>query len=240
MLNGRVYMELEKHQYSKSLLFTKEEKTCMNMSSQTCVSHDFLQRDLSKAAMNLVNKKMTLRKMAMHTYRGKKVNLLLDAFSIIKRYSMLIEGVEQIRDEGTKSISRGLRFIDAILEVSGIKIPVDAMQYVDKELGKDAWKSKSTIAIEIIEQLKDKFNMGIVFADAHFATKEFIGYLNSQQMNYLMRFPSNRKVLIGGNEKRIDEALKLKGNAKSKRIKGSFNGVLCYFYVVKHDNGRLM
>lgn len=186
-----------------------------------------------------------LRSEAIAMLIGATTYLIFDDSWISKLFANSIEGLDNGFDGSTGRPSFGMPMITAMLTDGNINMPINAAPYVTKNLSEGFYKSKSKIAIEILQELiialgieKVKKLISMVLADAHYATREMLSFLQENQISFLMKIPSNRKVVINGVEGPLRKIFRLKKNYKTKEVTGLLDGKKCYFYAIKTIHGN--
>ncbi|MFA6263771.1 MAG: transposase [Candidatus Babeliales bacterium] len=231
------YQKTNTPQYVEALLLCPEKKVCTNLSDTINRSHDSVQRELACAAAKQEDATQSLRTLALNELNADETDLIHDDTQLTKLYSKLIEGLDVGFDGSLGRAALGLKVVTSLLTDRHINIPIEAIPFVSKELAQASYRTKSDIAIEVTKQVIKHFRIKRVLADAHFATKCMLTFLNNEQINYLMKIPRSRVVAIDGIEGQLKNVLRLKKNNRVKMAKGTFKEIECYFYVIKIYNG---
>lgn len=222
--------------YVEGLLLCQKRKVCTNLAESVGTSHDILYREMGDLSATEETKEI-LYDTALKKLNPENTFLIFDDVKLSKIYAKEMEGLEVGYDGSTGQKLLGLNMITSLLTDQVHHIPIDAAPYVGKELSGLHYKTKSAIAKTIAECTIARFKIKRVLGDAHYATKEFITWLYNLQIAYLMKIPRNRVVTIGDQEGQLKDILRLKKNSHSACAQGSFQGIPCYFYVVKIKNG---
>jgi hypothetical protein len=99
------------------------------------------------------------------------------------------------------------------------------------------YKSKSELAHAIYSQMIKLFDIDIVLADAHYATKYLLSILYDAVQQFLMRFTCSRIVQIGKANGQLRKIFRLRRNEHIRMIQGVFDGKSLCFYVVRLKTG---
>ncbi len=220
--------------YVNAILAATERKTCPNLAKAVNVSHDSIFRSLEQSD----NRCSDLIQLAKDTFGDTEVEMKIDDTRLEKQYAELIEGADEGYDGSSHRPCMGLQIITAMLANAVVKIPIEASAYITKWLSGSPHLTKSDIAINIVNKFMYIFNISRIVADAHYATYDFISFLQQKCLSFLMKLPRNRNVTINGTLGQIQDLLKIKKNERAKCQRGLFEGLPCYFYVVKVDKAK--
>ena len=237
MYTAQSYQEFSGHQYVDALLHCSGKKVCTNLADTMNTSHDSIYHsfyDPIKQAKATID---TLKTIAVGNLNNDDTYLIFDDTQITKWHAKKIEGVETSFDGSIGVPAPGITFVTALLTDTVTDIPINAAPFFSKELVQDHYKTKSEIAIDITCDVVKSFNIKRILGDAHYATKQTLFFLNSQQLPHLMKMPRNRVVTIDGMHGQLQKVFRLKKNSHMQSIKGTFHGIDCYFYVIKIKDG---
>lgn len=227
------YQKLGAGQYVEALLHCSDKKVCTNLAESMNVSHDSMYRTFDNPIKTTNELLCELKNISLRTLDIDELHLIFDDTQITKLYAQQIEGLEIGFDGSLGMATMGIKMVTALLTDRKLNIPVDAIPYVSKELAQGSYKTKSEIAISITKLIVETFKIKRILGDAHYATKQTIGFLNEQQLSYLMKIPCNRVVTINGLTGQLKHVFRLKKNAQVKSVQGTFNGIECFFYAIK-------
>lgn len=235
---NRAYHEQTISQYAQALLETRDKKTYPNIAKTLNRSHDEIYRFIDNASqsIDLIQEKLVFLAKTELT-EGATYFLGDDSF-FEKMFSNEIEGVELGFDGSTKQILKGMRFVTALLTDAIKKIPIYADIVVSKLLGGAHYKSKSDILREIFLWTVKKIKIDRVIADAHYISAVFFQEIIDLGSNFLMKISRSRRVTINRKTGQLRNLLKLEKNSHSKTMAGEFQGVWCFFHVVKIDKNK--
>lgn len=231
------YQKTNTPQYVKALLLCPEKKVCTNLSDTLNRSHDSVQRSFACAAAKQEDATQLLRAVALNELNANETYLIHDDTQLTKLYAKAIEGLDVGFDGSLGRAALGLKVVTSLLTDRHINIPIEAIPFVSKDLAQASYRTKSDIAIDVTKHVIKHFKIKRLLADAHFATTCMIDFLHAYQINYLMKIPRSRVVTIDGITGQLKNILRLKKNNRVKSAKGIFNGIECYFYVIKIYNG---
>lgn len=220
-------------QYVEGLLTCGERKVCTNIANVMSTSHDEVYKNFEEAIENQDQTIRDLEKLALEHLNQKQIMAIFDDSRNTKLYAKEIEGLNVGFDGSTKKIMLGFTIVNALLTDGNIDIPVNCMQYVNKELAQGSYMTKGEIAIAIIAELIKTFTLQRILADAHYATEKVFKFLCRLSLSFLMKMPRNRKVTVNGKTDQLQNILKLKKNQRTAYIKAEIYGISLYFYVIK-------
>lgn len=225
--------------YVSGLLCCDKRKVCTNLGEALNESHDKLYREICNFSETEETQK-TLYEIASAKLDQENTYLIFDDVKLAKIHAKEIEGLEVGFDGSSKQNLLGLNMVTSLLTDKIYHIPVNAVPYIGKALSGLYYKTKSAIAKIITECTAVQFKIKRILCDAHYATIEFIKWLHDAQIAYLMKIPRNRVVTIGNKTGQLKDILRLKKNNRSAYAYGSFQGIPCYFYVIKIKDGSTM
>lgn len=236
MLSNKGYQNFSLPQYSEALIKCNDKKVCTNLAEALNKSHDSILREFEKE-LESKNTKESLKNLALSHLDKESTNLIIDDSLLAKIYAEKIEGIEVSFDGSEGRPNLGLRMLTALLVDDKLKIPIDAVPYASKQLTQTSYKSKSMIAIEIIQYVLKFIPIKRFLADAHFSTKEMLVFLNQEDINFLMKISRARKVKVGSKEGQLKTIFRLRKNEHFRVTIGILDGIQYYFYVIKNIYG---
>jgi hypothetical protein len=231
------YQNLKTGQYVEALLKCSGKKVCTKLAKSINMSHDLIYRSFNKPITKTKEVLNELKRMALRSLNQDELHLIFDDTQITKLYAKEIEGLAMGFDGSLGMSTMGIKMVTALLTDRKHNIPIDAIPFISKEFAQSNYKTKSEIAIGITRLLINVFKFRRILGDAHYATKQMLHFLNDGQLNYLMKIPCNRVVTIGKSTGQLKRIFRLKKNAHVQSIKGTFDGIKCYFYIVKVKDG---
>lgn len=234
------YQEFSGHQYVDALLHCSGKKVCTNLADTMNTSHDSIYRNFENPIQQTDTTIDVLKNLAMNNLNNDNIYLIFDDTQITKWHAKKIEGLEVNFDGSIGVPAPGITVVTSLLTDTIIDIPIDAKPFFSKELVQAHYKTKSEIAIDITCDVVKSFNIKRILGDAHYATKQNLGFLHSRQLPYLMKIPRNRVVTIDGIHGQLQRIFRLKKNSHMQSIKGTFHGIDCYFYVIKIKDGTII
>lgn len=230
------YQKTETPQYVQALLKCSEKKVCTNLSDVICTSHDTIYREIEKQCTT--NKTQTaLEEIAHDNLNQEETYLIHDDTQLTKIYAKSIEGLDVGFDGSLGRAALGLKVITSLLTDTHVSVPIEAVPYISKELAQATYKSKCEIAIAVTKHVVADFKIKRMLADAHFSAMPMLSFLHEELINYLMKITRSKVVTIDGVTGQLKNILRLKKNNRMKAAKGIINGLECWFYVIKIQNG---
>lgn len=224
--------------YSKSLLSTESHKTCTSLARNINKSHDALYKNFRDPVANKESIRDELVKLAQTELSGERTYLIFDDSQLSKPHAKEIEGLDIGFDGSTGRTELGLQMVSALLSNGNIKIPIDMEPYISKLVAGNHFKTKSELAANIFLHLVELFEIDLLLADAHYATKQFLSLLYKHGQQFLMKFACNRIVIIGKTMGQLKKIFRLRRNEHIRVTQGTFNGISYYFYIVKIKQGK--
>lgn len=237
MRTTQLYQEGKSGQYVEALLKCKEKKVCTNLANTMDVSHDSMYRVFENPIDSVEDIRNKIKVLAQTNLNSEEIYLIVDDTHIAKMHAKQIEGVEMGYSGSLGAPAMGIKMMTALLTDGNIKIPIDTIPFVSRELAQSSYKTKSDMAIDIFHRVIQFFKIKLFLGDAHFATQQVITTLSAEKQAFLMKIPRNRKVTINGVTGQLQKILRLKRNSRIFAVRGLFGGVVCYFYVAKIENG---
>lgn len=233
------YQNLKTGQYVEALLKCSDKKVCTNLARTMNTSHDSIYRSFDNPTEDTSETLEELKWLSRTSLNQDEVYLIFDDTQITKLYAKEIEGLDIGFDGSLGMPTMGIKMVTALLTDRKQNIPIDVIPYISKDLAQSCYKTKSEIAIGITNLLLEDFKFKLILGDAHYATKQMLHFLNDKQLSYLMKIPCNRVVTIGKSTGQLKHIFRLKKNSHVQSLKGYFDGIECYFYVVKIKNGTI-
>ena len=231
MILAKTFEYGKQYLYSLAILTTIERKTCTNLSKYSGSSHDRLYRELNIDS-ELPYKK-TLREVAQKKLRADQTYLIIDDSRINKDFAHYIEGLSEDLDGSSGRITKGLQMVTSMLTDLRFNIPILLEPLLNKWICPEKYKKKSEVAWQIISKITSDFDIKMVLADAHYATKDLLDKLQRHFISFLMKIPRNRKVTINHQYRQLQEILRLRRNERVRCEQGFYNNLPYWFYVVK-------
>jgi hypothetical protein len=237
MLMTQSYQKLDQPQYVEALVFCQKRKVCTNLAKELNESHDSLYYEFKKASDKPEETIANLECIAQDVLDLQNSFLIFDDSQLSKMYAQNMEGLETGYDGSTHRPCLGIKMLNMMLADKDFKISINAVPFVSKALAGDDCKSKSQIAVELADDLRKRIPFHRMLADAHFSTKDSIKSLSLLKISYLMKISNNKKVSIKEDYGQLKKIFRLKRNQRVASVKGYFDGIECYFYAVKIENG---
>jgi hypothetical protein len=227
--------------YTLGLIRTPDRKSLTNIAATLAVAHDKLQRILCWGVQGLPVFPY-LQESLIHYY-SKKSNLkgflLIDETIIPKVFSRVIEGAYKIYNTVTCRKETALCIAVIAWSNGTITIPIRFAFVHSKKGAPQLYKTKSKVAIELIEAVRSIVPFAYILADGAYSTREMLEYLSAQDLPAIIKARSNY-VVTDQYGRRLAlknlPLLKLLRNKRSKRIRATWYGMKLYFSVHKRKN----
>ena len=235
--------------YIQGLLLHDGRKNCAAMARKMNVSEKRLRKQLDNSEVKIKSIQSNLKSIANETKFIKGLTVFaVDGTSLVKAFAEKIQNLSIDYDGVIRRPARCLSLMVGALISDGNVIPVDCRFWKNatkkigvnksktkknkkkKKLNKN-YKTKIMLAIELIHAWKDLIKFNYLAMDGAFASEKMIKFIESQKLQYSMRIPRSRRVIIDGNELALRDQplLKLVRNERCKSAKGSYKGYTCTF-----------
>lgn len=206
--------------YTDYLLCSNSYTTATGMASLLSIKHDTITQHLSK---DLFDSKFLWSYSKPYiqelTQSNEMVVLSFDDSIEKKQYTDSSELVFWHYDHVFKRSVKGVNFLTALIEVSGMRLPC-AVEFVkknmwvtDEKTGKQkrkASKTKNELFREMIRACADKCRFDYVLADSWFSSVENMQALKGElNLNFIFALKSNRKVALSKANKQNKEYINI-------------------------------
>ena len=228
-----VLQEINIPKYSQALLCTESHKTCLNLAESLNQTHDILYQSFRSPIASKEEIRSHLIALAQKELTGDKTYLIFDDSQLSKPYAKDIEGLDVGFDGSSGRPELGIQMITALITDLQIKLPIDLIPYISKQIAGRLFKTKSDLAADIFLFLHKIFVFDLLIADAHYSTKFFLTFLSNVGQAFLMKFTCSRIVTIGTKTEQLRRVLRLRKNEHFRSAKGLFDGHSYYFYAIK-------
>jgi len=229
--------------YLHGLLLHDKRKTCTSMARNMQVSPKKLYKAFKDTKPKVAVIREDLRNIANKVpSMGEKRVLAIDGTMIRKAFAEKIQNMSFDYDGVLRRATRGLSIMVASLLIGGNVLPLDFAYWLNpkkkykKRTKQDPnYKTKITLAMELIIALKNFIDFDFLALDGAFASAQMIGFFEAENLKYTMRIARSRKVLINGILMKLCEhpALKLVRNERCKTAAGFYKGYACFFTASK-------
>ncbi|MBA3752218.1 transposase, partial [Candidatus Dependentiae bacterium] len=165
---------------------------------------------------------------------------VIDDSVVGKQFSKSIEGTSEVFDTITNKSCLGLSLITLAWTNGSETIPIVYALWYNKDVAKEQYKTKITLAQELILSIPSSINaQGLIF-DGLYATKEMMDFLGKKNIRFVARAATNRVVESEGIKRALKQhpALKLHRNEHSRTIKAEWHGLMLYYTVEKRKDKK--
>ncbi len=221
--------------YTIGLILSVEKKTCVQMGKMLGLAHDVMYRYLAKAGPFLPFFPNVMTRVVNHYSKQKEGHLIVDDTVLSKIFSKSIQGVDFIYNTITGRTERGFCLVVLAWTNGEITIPINFRLWFNKSIYPNG-KSKTELAISLVEKFHKKINFKALLADGLYSTKAFLEFLCTKNINFLMKIHRNRMVT---NKEGVREqlqrhpVLKLMRNQRTKTLRGTWSELNLFFNVIK-------
>lgn len=220
--------------YVFSIIRTKGSKNCSSMAQEVNCSSKKLYKFYEDASSNSeIIKSSLIKKVDKHARNSRRKVLIIDPSSLAKRFAKKTESLAYDFDVIIKKTAQCLSFVAAAWTNGKITIPLDLLFWRnEKSIGPENYKKKSELAMDLVLRLKGLVEFDYVALDGAFASLFMIDFFTTKNINFIMRMPRNRVIIIKNGMKaqlQNHPALKLVRNERCKTILACYKGHWCYF-----------
>ncbi len=198
--------------YTDYLISSNRCTTATGMASLVEVSHDKITRELSKG---IYDSKFLWKQAKTYiqemTSSQETVFLSFDDCIQEKQYTDESELICWHYDHVSGKSVKGVNFLNALVEVSGMRIPCGVefikkpLWVVDSKTGKEKRKSsvtKNELFRKMARECNGKFRFDYILADSWFSSVENMKCIKKElDSNFIMALKSNRKVALSREDK---------------------------------------
>lgn len=225
--------------YFMGLLTTEGKKTCTRMADQLSVSHDLINRSLNDASFSYHEQQLLFIELVNLIATPENPGHLCGDDTCMRRHSAKMQGVSYMHSGVDNKIVKGQSPVILAWSNSEVIIPIAWDFWLSKD-STSTYRSKPQIMQELIAQVNGKVPFKYVLLDGLYQSEAMMEYLDSQKINFEMRFPKNRKVKATENEDSVKiknhKAFRLQRNQRSKARIGIINGKKRYIAIEKKKN----
>lgn len=228
--------------YVLSLIISSGRKNCAAMADSINISPKRLYSFLDEAENNI---KEIEKKLLLLADETKKENvprvLVVDPTAIIKPYAKNIEKLSHDRSGCSGRVEKGLVPVYVIVTDKHVTIPLNSDFWVqEKIVGKKKYKSKATIAQELINySINNKVRFDFIALDGAFAIPVMFDFFqNNKFLKFIMRIARNRKIKTKDGiavQLKYHPALRLYRNEREKTVVAELYGNIYYFTAQKRE-----
>jgi SRSO17 transposase len=229
--------------YVLGLILVKDKRACTKIAKIFKVSHDSVNRFLSKNANIAALFPDLMIEMAKHFHDRKNGWLIVDDTALSKIHAKYIEGVHWIYNSSLRRPEKGLCIVVLAWTNGDITIPIGFRCWHSKKTDKENYKTKIQLACELMRETSEKLGIKKLLADAGYISKDMAAFLINSNIIFVTRIHSNRKVKTKNGivaQMRNHPDLKLNRNERSKIVKVEMQGLIVYIVVfkrqIKHTN----
>lgn len=213
--------------YSIGLLLSTKKRNFESMREVLGISGDTVSRLLKEYPTTIQDLVSLVEK-----HLKKTRFILIDDTLIAKIYSKCIPQTSDNFDSSKNTVYRSLCSIVAMITDGDLTIAIDQTFWTSKEFNQTTYQRKWESAKKLVAKIVTYLPGITLVADGLYAVREFLLWLSSQKIKYVMRFHANRKLtLFDGQQIQIQKCEKLKcSNKKSARtIKAHWGELEAYF-----------
>lgn len=214
--------------YTIALLMSNEKNNFQNLSKSINISPSSIQRELESHPIEIKD----IISFVPHIFGDASLKLLIDDTLVKKEYAKCIEETKIHFDSSKKIYVNSYCLVAAMLSNGDFAVPITFKLWLTKD------RKKYELAQDLILQIMQYVKLEIVLMDGLFANKNMIEWLNCHNLNFEMRFHSNRIISDKKNKAQVKnfKNLKPKGRRHSRTIKIKWHKFDLYLTSVKHVN----
>jgi len=225
--------------YALGLILTKNKKTCSSMAKVLGVTHDFLYRFLSKTYLLIPILPSLMISLVNHFDKEKLGWLIIDDTTISKPFARFLEGVYQMYNTALGRTDKGLSIVVVAWSNGQITIPIKFGWLFHKDISGESYKTKSTVAKELLLFCLKHVYFRHLLIDGHYTTKALLRFLDKRNIKFVGKFARNRNIESANGivaSVQNHPLLKLLRNSRSRKTKASFDGMK--FYMSSHKRKK--
>jgi len=226
------------NRYAKGILLTLGKKSCKEMGSFLCLSHDKIYRSMMFISGHI----SFVQNISLQIIKEKAEEipgwLIIDDTAITKVHSKLMQGVVWMYNVLAGKEQKQFNVLVLVWTNGLITIPIDFLFWYPKN-SCDQYKTKSELAIELLEKWWFKVPSKGLLGDGHFSTRKLLFFCKQTRIPLVAKFSSNRKItLADGLSTQVKNCtgLKLQRNQRSKTAKIIWHKMTLFCTVHKRKN----
>lgn len=159
----------------------------------------------------------------------------IDETMIEKVFSKMIEGVAYNWSSTHSNTIKGFSVVVAVITNGKITIPITFKTWYSSKDFPDRHKTRIELAQDIMLEIHRKAD-GIMFLmDGAFSSEGMLSFCQKHKIMYCMRFHSNKKVIINGNEDQLrkHDGIKMSSRKKGRLVEGYYKGLKVFIVAFK-------
>lgn len=230
--------------YLGGLVLYEGKKNCTTIAKAINVTHDVVY-DFFK---NTIDEKDVLQ-----AFLKRAVYLLplhqgtwyidIDETMIEKMFSEKIEAVAYNWNSTLNDTTKGFSIVAAAITNGKITIPITFKTWYSEKDFPDKHKTRIELAQALMIELQTMIP-GIMFLmDGAFSSEGMLRFCRTHKMKYCMRFHSNKKVVINGDNAQVrnHKYIKISSNRKSRVVKAYYKDEAVFIVAFKRQgkNGKI-
>lgn len=159
----------------------------------------------------------------------------IDETLIDKVFSEKIEAVAYNWSSTHSDTLKGLAIVVAVITNGKITIPITFKTWYSSKDFPDKHKTRIELAQELMVDIHKKAPGVMFLMDGAFSSEKMLSFCTKHKMRYCMRFHSNKKVIINGEEEQIrkHDGIKMSSKKKGRVVNGFFKGIAVFLVAFK-------
>jgi len=227
-------MNTEKYSISILTSFSKVKSTT-DIAEESNVS----QSKASRFLKNLNNSALNFKTKIKLLFGNSALNFIIDDFVISKRYANNTEGLSILKDQSTKTYTKGTSIVAGGLGNGKYFLPLDLQHWIAKWiLGEESYKSKIELAKLLISKAKSS-NLNIQYhvLDGLYFSQLFLEWLQEEKLKFVIKAKTTTVVEYKGKKYQLKNCpgLRLNSNQSHKKIAAYWHGKMYYFIAIKRS-----
>ena len=213
--------------YLGGLLLYPGKKNCSSIAQASNVTHDvvydFFECCLDEQA---ILKSFLIRAVSMLPTKNGYWYVDIDETMIEKMFSEKIEGAAYNWNSTINDSMKGYSIVAAVVTNGKITIPITFKTWYSAKDFPDRHKTRGKLAQSLMTEIYKMLPNVMFLMDGAFSSEDMIRFCRLNKMKYCMRFHSNKKVFINGEEAQVREhkRIKISSNKNARIVKAYYKG----------------
>ena len=213
--------------YLGGLVLYSGKKNCSSIAKSISVKHDAVYDFFECCVDGQVILQSFLNRVVCDLSRRRGVWYVnIDETMIDKMFSKNIEGVAYNWNSTFNDTMKGYSIVAAVITNGKITIPITFKTWYCAKDFPDKHKTRIELAQALMVEI-NKMAPGIMFLmDGAFSSERMLYFCRTHKMKYCMRFHSNKKVFVNGQEAQLrkHERIKISSSKKGRVVRGYYKG----------------
>ncbi len=213
--------------------------TCFERNKTTAAIARVLDSSQSSASRFLKSISINAEDFKPYIYNmfgNKRLILVIDDSTLIRRYSQETDGTSIMIDQSTKSFTMGIKIVSAGLTDGKFFLPIDLEQWVAEFILKNDYLSKVELAKKIILRVLELgLEINYYALDGLYFAEDLIEFFQENNLDFVIKAKTTTTVVHKNKKMQVQDCpdLHLNSNQNQKKIKAKWRGRKLYFVAVR-------